>query len=412
MSMRNPAHPLQWVGLSVVLGLVLGIGEWVRAGEWTQFRGPNGSAVSDEKDLPTKWSETENLRWKAELPGRGLSNPVIAGGKVYVTASSGYQESRLHVLCFDAQTGARLWERQFYSTGNTGCHPKTCMAAPTPVTDGKHVYALFATADLAALDSEGNLLWYRSLVSDYPTISNQVGMAASPVLAGDVLVVPMENVGESCVLGVDTRTGENRWKLDRQRGINWVTPLTMISAGKPAVLVQGGTDVTALDPQTGKARWVFANQDASSIPSPVSGDGLVFIPGREFCVIKPREDGKTPDLLWKKGRFNLSYPSPVFHQGKLYLLTRNTVTCVSAVTGEELWKERVEAPFAATPVVADGKLYAVNEKGTTFVIQLGDQPKVIATNKIDDTILATPAISGGAIYLRSDKYLYCIGPKK
>jgi outer membrane protein assembly factor BamB len=178
------------------------------------------------------------------------------------------------------------------------------------------------------------------------------------------------------------------------------------------VLLQSPTDLTAYDPETGKARWVFATQDASTIPSPVSGDDLVFIPGREFCAIKPREDGVTPDLLWKSGKFNLSYPSPVYHQGKLYLLTRNIVSCVSAVTGEELWKERVESPFSATPVLADGKLYVVNEKGTTSVIQLGDQPKVLANNKIDDTILATPAIAGGAIYLRSDKYLYCIGEKK
>lgn len=382
------------------------------AEDWTQFRGPNGSAISHEKGLPVKWSDTENLRWKAELPGRGLSNPVIAAGKVYVTASSGYQERRLHVLCFDATSGTKLWERQFYSTGNTGCHPKTCMAAPTPVTDGKHVFALFATADLAALDSDGNLLWYRSLVSDYPTITNQVGMAASPLLLGDTLVVPMENMGESFVLGVDTKTGENRWKLDRQRRISWVSPLAVASGGKPAVLLQSPTDLTAFDPQTGKPRWVFAAEEASTIPSPVAGDGMVFIPGKEFYAIKPGVDGVTPELLWKKGRFNLSYPSPVYDQGKLYLLTRNIVTCVDGRTGEELWKERVEAPFSATPVLADGKLYVVNEKGTTTVIQLSDPPKVLANNKIDDTILATPAISGGVIYLRSDKYLYCIAEKK
>jgi len=382
------------------------------AADWTQFRGPNGSSVSDEKNLPTKWSDTENIRWKAELPGRGLSNPVIAGGKVFVTASSGYRENRLHVLCFDAGTGAKLWERQFTSTGNTGCHPKTCMAAPTPVTDGKNVYALFATTDVAALDGDGNLLWYRSLVSDYPTVSNQVGMAASPMLVGDAVVIPMENVGESFVLALDKKTGENKWKVDRQRAINWVTPLTMTSASKPALLLQSATDLGAYDPETGKSRWVFATHDASTISSAVTGDGMVFIPGKEFCAIKPGEDGVTPELLWKSGKFSLDYASPVYHKGKLYLLRKNNVACVNAQTGEELWKERVDGPLSATPVLADGKLYMVNEKGTTKVIQLGDEPKVLATNKIDDTILATPAISGGAIYLRSDKYLYCIGEKK
>ncbi len=384
----------------------------VQAGDWPQFRGPNGSSVSDEKDLPTQWSATENVRWKAELPGRGLSNPVIAGGKVFVTASSGYRQNRLHVLCFDAGTGARLWERQFTSTGNTGCHEKTCMAAPTPVTDGKNVYALFATTDVAALDADGNLLWYRSLVSDFPTISNQVGMAASPTLMGETLVVPMENVGESFVLGLDRKTGVNKWKLDRQRSINWVSPATMTSGGKPALLLQSETELAAYDPETGKLRWLFASQNVSTIPSPTAGDGMVFIPGKEFCAIKPGEDGVTPELLWKSGKFGLSYASPVYHQGKLYLWRTNNVACVNARTGEELWKERVDGPATATPVLADGKLYLVNEKGATRVIQVGDQPKVLATNKLDDTILATPAIAGGAIYLRSDKYLYCIGEKK
>src|SRR5262249_45411184 len=145
------------------------------AGDWTQFRGPGGAGVSDETGIPTTWSEKENIRWKADLPGRGLSNPVIAGGRVYVTACSGHEQQRLHVLCLDVRNGKKLWERQVWATGNTGCHEKTNMAAPTPATDGERVYALFATADLACFDKNGNLLWYRSLVGDYPTLTNQVG---------------------------------------------------------------------------------------------------------------------------------------------------------------------------------------------------------------------------------------------
>src|SRR5262249_53280873 len=146
--------------------LLAGLG-W--AGDWTQFRGPDGG-VAHETGLPVKWGPEQGLRWKAELPGRGGSNPVIASGRGFVTASSGYRQNRLHVLCFDADTGQKLWERQLAATGSTACHPMTCMAAPTPVTDGQHVYALFATADLVALDRDGNLLWYRSLAGDYPTI--------------------------------------------------------------------------------------------------------------------------------------------------------------------------------------------------------------------------------------------------
>src|SRR6266852_8439695 len=137
------------------------------AGDWPQFRGPGGSSVSEETGLPFRWSQTENVRWKADLPGRGVSCPVIAGGKVYVTACTGFQQTRLHVLCYQASTGKKLWERQLWATANTMCHDKTCMAAPTPVTDGERVYALFACGDLVALDSNGDLLWYRSLGRDY-----------------------------------------------------------------------------------------------------------------------------------------------------------------------------------------------------------------------------------------------------
>jgi len=186
------------------------------AGDWPGFRGPGGGGVSTEKDLPVKWDKKEGLRYKVELPGRGLSNPVIAAGRVYVTASSGYRERRLHVLCLDEPTGKKVWERQFAATGNTGCHPMTNMAAPTPVTDGKVVFALFATGDVAAVARDGTLLWYRSLVSDYPGIANQVGMAASPVLAANVLVIPMESAVDSFIAGVDARTGKNRWKVKRR----------------------------------------------------------------------------------------------------------------------------------------------------------------------------------------------------
>ena len=229
MSYRTPTRTALTVGL---LAAVMTAG----AAEWTGFRGTAGSAVSEEKGLPVKWSKTEGLRWKIDLPGRGLSNPVIAGGRIFLTACSGYRERRLHVLCFDEASGKKLWERQFTATGSTNCHPTTSMAAPTPATDGKAVYALFATGDLAALDRDGTLLWYRSLVGDYPRLTNQVGMAVSPVLAGNVLLLAMDNAGDSFAAGIDTKNGKNIWKVDRPREINWVTPLLFNSAGRQAAL--------------------------------------------------------------------------------------------------------------------------------------------------------------------------------
>src|SRR5262249_11890555 len=147
--------------------------------------------------------------------------------------------------CLDAANGKKLWERQFTATGNTGCHPKTCMAAPTPTTDGRRVFALFATGDVAALDRDGDLLWYRSLATDYPPIANQVGMAASPVLHDGALIVPMDNAGDSFLLALDAATGKNRWKAKRERGLNWTTPLVLGRGAKAAVVFQSEEAVTA-----------------------------------------------------------------------------------------------------------------------------------------------------------------------
>lgn len=380
------------------------------AADWTGFRG-TGAAVSMETNLPTTWSKDDGIRWKVALPGRGLSNPVIADGRVYLTASSGYREKRLHVICLEEATGKKLWERQYNSTGNTTCHPATNMAAPTPVTDGKAVYALFATGDLVALDRDGTQLWYRSLVGDYPGISNQVGMASSPVIAGKAVCVAMDNVGDSFLAGIDRQTGKNLWKIDRPKAINWTTPI-VLKGNTPTVLFQNGSEATAVDPDTGKVRWRH-EADLLTIQSPVQGEnGAVHLAGSVIRTIKPQEDGAKPALQWEGGQILGGYASPVFYQGRLYGVTQAAVTCLQASDGKELWKQRVDGPFEGSPVIGDGKLYVQNRKGRTFVVELGDKPKVLARNDLDDTFQATPAIANGCLYLRSDKYLYCVGAKK
>jgi len=396
-----------------IVGLALVFAGWglLQAGDWTQFRGPGGSGISAEKELPTHWSKSEGLRWSVELPGRGLSNPVLAAGKVYVTACSGYRQRRLHVLCFEEKTGKKLWERQFTATGSTACHPVTNMAAPTPVTDGKAVYALFATGDLAALDAQGNLLWYRSLVGDYPEITNQVGMASSPVLAKGVLCIPMDNVGDAFLAGLDAATGQNLWKHKRKAQLNWVTPVTFPLGERTAVLFQASDLAEALDVQTGKVIWSFASPGLSTIPSPTYAEGVLYLTSGRGAVlaVKPQPDGKSEELF-KAENVLAGYPSPVVYQGKLYGLTDVAVTCTDLKSGTELWKQRVEGKFSASPIIADGKLYAINEKGRGFVLDIrGDKPKILAKNDLDDKIQATPAVANGAIYLRSDNKLYCVG---
>ena len=397
----------------VFLFAVLLVSASARAGDWPQFRGPDGAAVSEETGLPTKWSETENVRWKAELPGRGVSGPVIAGGRVYVTAGSAYRERRLHVLCFDAGTGKKLWERQVASTGSTMCHPKTSMAGPTPVTDGRNVYALFATGDLAAFDRDGDLLWYRALQRDYPEISNQVGMAASPVLAGDTLLLPLENAGDSFALAVDAKTGRNRWKVPRRRDINWVTPIVTRFRGKTAALFQTSGEITAYDVSDGEVLWSYKGRQLGSVPSPALVDDLVIVPGGPGPSVALRvSEGDKPEVVWKSRKLAAAYASPVAYKGRVYATTGVGVICLDAATAEEIWRERLGTGFSASPVVGDGKLYVAKEGGATSVVELGDKPKILANNVLKGELLATPAIANGAIYLRTDKHLYCIATKK
>ena len=381
------------------------------AGDWPQFRGRGGTAVSDEKALPVKWSATENVRWKAELPGRGVSSPVIAAGRVYVTAASAYRQRRLHVLCFDAKTGEKMWERQLAATGSTMCHPKTSMAAPTPVTDGKSVYALFATGDLAAFSRDGDLLWYRALARDYPDITNQVGMAASPVLAGETLLLPLENAGDSFALGVDVKTGRNRWKVPRLRDINWVTPIVTRFQGKTAALFQTSGEITAYDADNGEVLWSYKGTNLGSVPSPAVLDDLVIVPGNPSLALRVSEGGK-PEVVWKSRKLAAAFASPVVYKGRIYAMTGIGVACLDAATGQEIWRERLGKGFSASPIIADGKLYVAKEGGDTSVVQLGDKPKILANNALKEQLLATPAIANGAIFLRTEKHLYCIAAKK
>jgi outer membrane protein assembly factor BamB len=387
----------------------------VAAEEWKQFRGPDGLGVSSETGLPIRWSQTENLRWKVTLPGRGLSCPVIAAGKVYATASSGYLESRLHVSCLEEATGKLLWERQFWSTGLTVCHPKTCMAAPTPVTDGERIYVLFATGDLIALDAEGNLLWYRSLSRDYPTIGNNVGMAASPVLYKDVLILPLENAGDSFVAGLNKFTGQNRWRHSRPRVINWITPLVFMQGNRPAVICQCPEEIVAYDPELGTELWKATGDGYSPVASPVAGKGLLMVATGDVLALRARGEKQPPEVVWHAPKLKPSYSSPLFYRDYVYAVnSAGVLNCAEASTGKGLWQERLnnKGPYWASPIAADGKIYLINDSGVASVVEAGSQPRILAVNKLEETVLATPAIAGGALYLRSDQHLFCFAVNK
>jgi outer membrane protein assembly factor BamB len=383
----------------------------LRADDWSQFRGPGGTGISAETGLPTRWGPDRNVRWKAPLPGRGVSSPVVARGRVFVTACTGVRQDRLHVLCLDAATGKKRWERQFWATGNTLCHPKTCMAAPTPVTDGERVCALFGSGDLVCLDADGNLLWYRALARDYPQLTNQVGMAASPVLWRDVLLLAVETPGDSFAAGLDWYTGRNRWKVERPREVNWVTPLVVSDHSRAQAVFISSGEVTAYDPRTGRQCWSYTADGLSptpSVPSAAAGERLVVTGGG--VALRPGARGGEPAVAWKSDKLRPAYASPLYYRGQLFAVgnAATLLDCFDMKTGEVRWQHRVRGPFSASPVAGDGKVYLVNEDGVTTVLRPGPRPRVVATNAIGEGVLATPAISGGALFLRSDRHLYCV----
>jgi len=383
------------------------------AGDWPQFRGPDGNGIADEKNLPATWGPKENVLWKAEIPGRSVASPVVAAGRVYVASASGVNSGKLNVLCFDVKDGKKLWGRQLNATGNTGCHPKSSMAAPTPVATADGVFVLFATADLAAFDRDGNLKWYRSLAGDYPKIANQVGMASSPILWNDTLIVPMDSDGESFLAGLDAKDGKNLWKIERPKDINWVSPALRKVGDRTEVLFQSRFGLTAYDPATGKKLWNYA-AEGSTIPTPVTLGDQVLMMGKGVVCLKPTDDGKA-QVVWSSQKLNSGSCTPMVYQDNIYSVTGAGVLVCADKYGKELWQERLKkGKYWASPIAADGKIFVANDEGITTVIQAGgkDKAEVLGTNDIKDEIMGTPAIADGALFIQTVNGLYCIGAKK
>jgi outer membrane protein assembly factor BamB len=379
------------------------------AGDWPQFRGPGAGGVAEDTELPVTWSQTENVRWKSEIPGRGVSCPIVFDGRIYITTASGVRGDRLHVLAYDAATGKEIWQRQITATGNTGCHPKSSMAAPTPVANKDGVYALFATGDLVAFDRDGNLKWYRSLAGDYPAIANQVGMASSPVLYRDILIVPMDSAGESFIAGVDTQYGRNLWKTPRKNEINWVTPSVRTVGDKSEILFQARTELTSYDPSTGKKNWEY-KLGGGGIPSAVMMGDQILVPTGKLLCLKVTDN--KPEEVWNSQKLASGTTSPLVYQGKVYNVSSTGLVCADPKTGKDLWMERLKGRYSASLIAGAGRIYAFNETGLTTVVRGGDTAEVLAQNDIGEEILGTPAIHGGTIIIRTDKHLWCIGTKK
>jgi len=380
------------------------------AGDWPQFRGPAGNGVVNDPNLPAALS-TNNIHWAIDLPGRGLSSPIVVGDRIFVTCSSGPKQDRLHVICFNARDGTKRWERQFRATGRTMCHDKTSVAAPTPASDGEHLFAIFSSNDLICLDLEGNLIWLRGLTLDYPNASNSLGMSSSLAVADGVVITMVENDSESFTAGIDAKTGVNRWKLDRPKMANWTSPVLLQSPGQPTLaILQSGKGLTAVDPKTGRTAWQYTD-GASTIPSATPSDGKLYVPSRGLTVLEPMAGDESPKQLWRSAQLRPGTASAVVLNKRVFTLNEaGVLTAGDVADGSRLWQLRLKGPFSATPVANGSLLYCVNEKGVMQVVDTaGPEGAVISELDFKQTILSTPSISRGAVYVRSDGKLWKLG---
>jgi outer membrane protein assembly factor BamB len=385
--------------------------------DWPQFRGPNSSGLAPGENLPTAWGKAEgeeNVAWRRELPGRGPSSPIVVAGKVFVTCSSGVNQDRLHVLCFDAASGERLWERQFWATGRTLTHPTSANAAPTPASDGEAVYAFFSSSDMVCLELDGALRWYRGLGLDYPKAGNDVGMSSSPVVIGDTVLVQVEAQGDSFVAGIDTKTGQHRWRFDRRPEASWSSPavISREAVGRDVALFQAPRGLTAVDAHSGELLWEHA-ASCSGISSPLVEGGRVYVPAGGITVLDVAAGAESAAVAWESPRLNPGAGSAVAHAGRIYAINNSGVlVCGDASNGDVLWQLRLEGRCWATPIITGERLYAFNSDGKAFVVELGEKGTILATNDFGEVIQGTPAVSGDALFVRSDRYLWKIAAGK
>lgn len=384
------------------------------AADWLQFRGPDGGAVASEGQIP----KTLKIDWSAELPGRGLSCPIVVGDKVFVTCASGPSQERLHLFCFKAADGSKIWERQLKATGRTMTQSKTCVAAPSPCSDGKHVYAIWSSNDLAAFDLEGNLLWLRGLTMDYPNVSNSLGMASSLLVVNGSVVVPVENDSESYTIGIDAKTGANLWKMDRPKAANWSTPIVWRPKGAaPAVLLQSKDGLTAVDANTGSPLWSYA-EGASTMSSSVSTGDMVLAASHGITALQPQPNGAQPKQLWRIDQMNPATASPVAMNGHIYAINSAGVLVQAALAnGGRGFKLRLKGPFSGSPVAAGDRMLAVNEKGLVQVIDPAAPEGAVISEfqlplKEKELVLSTPSLGSDHVFVRADSALWRLGEAK
>lgn len=436
------------VGLSMALAGVSVFSEKAAAGNWPQWRGPDGSGISTEKNLPSVWTPTTNIKWKTPIDGRAHSSPIVWGNRVFLTTAvegavvpgakavkhtvDGGKEflhpdsvgaDRKHafkVIALNRESGKIVWEQTAWEgTPYDNRHRKSSYAASTPATDGKMVYAFFGTEGLYAYDFKGKLAW-KAQLGNLGTVG--MGTGTSPILFDNLVIVQAdeENGEASFIVALDKKTGKEVWKKERKVQVSWSTPLLARTAKRAELITSGTESVIAYDPANGAELWRHKGLESNAIPSPVANADMAFLvagfPAKVAYAIRLGQSGDltgTPNVPWTYAKGTAYVPSPILYGDYLYLTTdRGILTCIDAKTGEvkyEGGRIPVPATFTASPVAFEGKILMTSEDGDTFIVKAGPKHEILGTNSVGEPVYASPAIADGHIFIRGEKNIYCIG---
>jgi outer membrane protein assembly factor BamB len=402
------------------------------AQDWPAWRGPDGNGTSAETHLPVKWSRTDNVAWTLPMPSLSGSTPIVSGRRIFLNVADDLHSRdavTLHLWSVDRDSGKVLWRRPL--GGGNRQERKQNMSSPSPVTDGRTVWVMTGTGVLKAFDFDGAELWARDIQKDYGRFGQNWGYGSSPLLYAGALFVQvlhgMHTHDPSYVLRIDGATGKTVWRVERPTPARnespdaYTTPAVLARGGSAEIVVSGADVVTGHDPATGVELWRAGglNPDADGnnriVASPVVSGDVVIAPSRERPMLALRPAGRgdltKSALLWSFAS-GPDVPTPVTDGSFVYVIRDNGIMyCLDAKSGREVYPRRRLRPgtYSASPVLADGRIYATSEDGVTSVIKAGPAFQVLAENELDDYTLSSPAIAGGRIYIRTTKFLWAIG---
>jgi outer membrane protein assembly factor BamB len=421
---------------------------------WPSFRGQHAAGVADGQNLPDTWDGEKGtaIKWKTRIPGLAHSSPVVWEDRLFVTsaisgkgsatfkpglygAGDASDDKSVHqwkVYCLNKKTGKILWEQIAYEgVPLEKRHIKSTYASSSPATDGRYVVALFGSQGLYAFDLKGKLLWKKDLgrmdVGAYDLPSYEWGTASSPIIYKDLVIVQCDTSKEDFLMAVDIKTGKTVWKTDREELPSWATPTVCLNKDRAELITNAPNFIRGYDPETGKELWKLGGSSKITAPTPIFSNDLIVVasgrrPEAPVFVIRAgasgditldKEQTANKNIAWSRQKIGSYMPTPLIYQGLLYVLKNDGIfSCYDLATGEEKYMQRIPhqgSGFSGSPVAADGKLYLPSEDGDIFIVKAGPKFELLGKNSLGQLLMATPAISGGMMFVRAERDLFAIG---